>query len=163
MADLNLTSVLRKTESGVNAIKVRDRTLTPKQRMLLIQVDGARSVAELLKSLSSPDEARQILGELLNTGYVHELDLPKAAVKPAPVAAKAPGNAPDASVKPAIQRATRLLENLLGPDSEALCLLLEKCTSHEQLTAQIHHIRPAVAAMRSEKRADEFVAAALGA
>jgi len=163
MADLNLTSVLRKTESGVNAIKIRDRALTPKQRMLLIQVDGAKSVAELLKSLSSPDEARQILGELLSTGYVHEPDLPKAVVKPAPVAAKVSGIAPDASLKPAVQRATRLLESLLGPDSEPLCLQLEKCTGLDQFTARIHEIRKVVASIRSEKKADEFVAAALGA
>ena len=159
MADLNLTSVLRKTESGVNAIKIRDRALTPKQRMLLIQVDGAKSVAELLKSLSSPDETRQILGELLSTGYVHEPDLPKTVAKPAPVAAKAP----DASVKPAVQRASRLLEGLLGPASEPLCLQLEKCTSLEQLTAKVQDIRQVVVSMRSEKKADEFVAAVLGA
>lgn len=163
MADLNLTSVLRKTESGVDAIKIRDRALTPKQRMLLIQVDGSKSVAELLKSLSSPDEARQILGELLSTGYVHEPDLPKAVVKAAPIAAKVPGNAPDASVKPAVQRASRLLEGLLGPASEPLCLQLEKCTSLEQLTAKVQDIRQVVVSMRSERKADEFVAAVLGA
>ena len=55
MTDLDTHSVLRKTEAGVNAIKLRDRSLTPKSRMLLIVVDGHKSVGELTKARPGPD------------------------------------------------------------------------------------------------------------
>lgn len=66
-----------------------------------------------------------------------------------------------ASLKVATQRATRLLENLLGPTCEPLCLQLEKCKSLDQFTAKVQDFRRVVASIRSEQKADEFVTAAL--
>ena len=146
----------------MNAIKLRDRALTQKSRMLLIVVDGAKSVAELLKPLPNPDEARQLLGDLLRAGFVMALDVPKPAPPPAASAAphKAPAAGVDDSLKPMIRRATRLLEDLLGPDAESLCLQIERCTSHSQFNGKIIEISRIVAAMRSEKRGAEFLLAA---
>ena len=169
MADLVLTHVLRKTESGTNAIKIRDRALAPKSRMLLILVDGTKTVATLIKSLTDPDEARQVLGELLDAGYVEVMQAPQAAAAPAPAptpdataaSVMEPGPLSEKDLPDAIRRATRLLENLLGPGSEPFCLQLEKCKSIDQFTARVLDIRRVVAGMRSQARADEFVAAAL--
>lgn len=161
MADLDLTSVLRKTESGVSAIKLRDRALTPKHRMMLIVVDGVKTVGELLKPMSNAEEARQVLGELLSSGFVCELDLPKPNLPTPAMAAMANSKASAVSLKAAIRRATRQLEDMLGPSSEALCLQLEKCTSYEQFIDKVNDLHGIVTAMRSGKKADEFVAAAL--
>lgn len=158
MTDLDLNSVLRKTEAGVNAIKLRDRALTPKSRMLLIVVDGGKSVAELIKPMPNPDEARQLLGELLTAGFVMMLDLPKPAPAPAPLKAIPTGS--DDTLKPMIRRAARLLEDLLGPDAESLCLQIERCTSHAQFNAKIIELSRIVATMRSEKKGAEFLLAA---
>jgi len=165
MTDLALTHVLRKTESGVNAIKVRDRTMGHKQRMLLILVDGTKPVGALVKSLPDPQEARQVLGELLDTGYVELVDAPAptSPPMPAPAAERSPGALSETALPDAIRRATRLLENLLGPGSEPLCLQLEKCKTTDQFTARVLDCRRVVAGMRSESKADEFVAAALRA
>jgi len=169
MTDLALTYLLRKTESGVNAIKVRDRAMGHRHRMLLILVDGAKPVGALVKSLANPDEARQVLGELLDSGYIEIVNAPPppSAQAPAPVPAaaaeKVSGALTEAALPDAIRRATRLLENLLGPGSEPLCLQLEKCKSIDQFTARILEIRRVVAGMRSETKAAEFVAAALKA
>lgn len=160
MADLELTTVLRKTESGVEAIKLRDRALTPKQRMLLILVDGTKSVADLVQPMVDPDESRQLLAALLSAGHVCEPNVPKTVDKPAPALPKASSQA---SLQSAIQRTTRLLENLLGPTSEALCLRLEKCKNFEEFLAQVQDLRRIVASMRSEKKAEEFVSNALNA
>ena len=157
MADLVLKSVLRKSESGVIAIKLRDRALTPKQRMLLIVVDGTKTVAELVKPMPDPDEARQLLAELLAAGYVHEPELP------APVSNSPPRVSSTASLQGAIQRSTRLLESLLGPPSEPLCLQLEKCKNIDEFTTKVQELRRIVASMRSEKRADEFMSVAFNA
>jgi hypothetical protein len=167
MTDLALTYLLRKTESGVNPIKVRDRAMGQKHRMLLILVDGAKPVGALVKSLSNPDEARQVLGELLDSGYVEIVNAPPPqspqASAPAAPAVQVSGALSEAALPDAIRRATRLLENLLGPGSEPLCLQLEKCKSIDQFTARVLEIRRVVAGMRSEAKAAEFVAAALKA
>ena len=165
MTVLALTSVLRKTESGVNAIKVRDRAMGQKHRMLLILVDGTKAVGALVKSLPDPGEARQVLGELLDSGHVELVDAPAPTSPPVPepTAERSPGALSEADLPVAIRRATRLLENLLGPGSEPFCLQLEKCKSIDQFTARILDIRRVVAGMRSQAKADEFVAAALQA
>ena len=61
MNDLDLASVLRKTAAGIDAIKLRERAVTPKMRMLLIMVDGVKTGAEVLKLVPNADEARQLL------------------------------------------------------------------------------------------------------
>lgn len=161
MADLDLTSVLRKTESGVNAIKLRDRALTPKHRMMLIVVDGMKTVGELMKPMSNPEETRQVLGELLSSGFVCEVDLPKPNLPTQAMAAMANSKTSEALLKAAIGRATHKLEELLGPTSEALCLQLEKCASYERFIDKVNDLHGIVTTMHSAKKADEFVAAAL--
>lgn len=161
MADLEVNAVLRKTESGLSAIKLRDRALTPRQRMLLIMVDASKTVADLSNPMPDPAQARQALAELLSAGLVAPADVPKAVVKAAPALVPVAIEAPAVSLKAAIQRATRLLENLLGPTCEPLSLQLEKCQSLDQFTRKVQDFRRIVASMRSEKKADEFVSAAL--
>ena len=65
------------------------------------------------------------------------------------------------SLKLAIRRATRFLEDTLGPTSAGMCLQLEKCASGSEFTARILDIRRVVASVKSEKKADEFVTVAL--
>lgn len=158
MADLELISIFRKTEVGVDAIKLRDRTLTPKQRMLLILVDGSKTIGDLIRPMPNPDESLQLLSELLSSGYICEANPSPSVVKPTPVA---PRVSSQASLQAAIQRTTRLLDNLLGPDSEPLCLQLERCKTFDEFTTKVQEFRRIVTSMRSEKKAEEFVSAAL--
>ena len=177
MADLQLTSILRKTGAGETAIKVRDAALSPKSRMMLIMVDNKRPVSELQKMRPDRQEATQILGELIGLGFA-SLTNPVAAHAPAPTASWAPADAQgnesapaanmavnlisDAtSLKLAIRRATRFLKDTLGPTSAGMCLQLEKCASGSEFTARILDIRRVVASVKSEKKADEFVTVAL--
>lgn len=161
MIDLDLESVLRKTVAGIDAIKLRDRALTPKLRMLLIMVDGAKTGAELLKSVPNSDEACKLLADLVNGGYAEQIQAPKAVATSPAAAPPKPASPPaDDSLKLSIRRATRLLEDLLGPSSVDLCLQLERCTNHGQFTAKVTELSRIVAAMRSERKAAEFLLAA---
>lgn len=171
MTNLHPSAVLRKTESGLNAMKQRDRALTPRLRMLLIMVNGSKTVAELLKGMPDADEVRPLFGDLLSAGLVEALDGPEPAPAQAPAqtpasvpaatpALAAPGGMPQGDLKTITRRATRLLNDMLGPDSERLCLQIERCTSAEQLNAKIIEISRIVAAMRSEKKGAEFLQAA---
>lgn len=164
MSELQASTVLRKTEAGINGIKQRDPRLSPKLRMSLIVVDGTKSVAELLKPLPNPEEVMQMLTQLLDAGFVSIVDAPQAAPRPA-LAPTQPARAKDnetdaAALTAAMRRATQLLDNMLGPDSEVLCLQIERCTSSVQLNIKIIEISRIVAAMRSEKKAAEFLLAA---
>ncbi len=161
MNDLDLASVLRKTLAGTEAIKLRDRALTPKMRMLLIMVDGVKTGSELLKAVPNADEARQLLAELVSGGYAEQIQAAPKAVTPQVAApAKAASPATDDTLKASIRRAVRLLEDALGPNSVDLCLQLERCTSHAQFTAKVTELSRIVAAMRSERKAAEFLLAA---
>lgn len=161
MNDLDLESVFRKTVAGIEAIKMRDRALTPKTRMLLIMVDGVKTGAELLKAVPNADEARQLLAELVSSGYAEQIQVaPKPVPPPVAATTKAASPAADDTLKASIRRAVRLLEDTLGPNSVDLCLQLERCTSHAQFTAKVTELSRIVAAMRSERKAAEFLLAA---
>lgn len=164
MTDLDTNSVLRKTEAGVNAIKLRDRSLTPKSRMLLIVVDGHKSVGELTKAMPNPEEARQLLSELLGAGFVETI---AAAPPPAPPATTAATHAvpmrsggTEEELKLKIRRATRLLDAILGPDSDTLSLQVERCKTHEQFNSKVIEISRIIGAMRNEKKGADFLVAA---
>ena len=181
MADLQLNSLLRKTEAGELALKVRDATLSPKSRMMLIMLDGKKPASELLKLRPDAQEVLQTLGGLVDQGYASVLNpggpapvqsaLAPAAVvskaEPLPQALPATAAMPmdlisDAtSLKLAIRRATRFLEDTLGPTSQGMCIQLEKCRSGAEFTAKVLDIRRAIASVKSEKKADEFVTVAL--
>lgn len=160
MTDLDSRAVLRKTEAGANAIKVRDRALSPKLRMLLILVDGHKSVGDLSQTMANANDLRAQLDELLGAGFVEVLDRPKPVMAATASPGKAAPAAADDTLKPMIRRATHLLEDLLGPDAQSLCLQIERCTSHAQYTAKITEISRIVAAMRSERKGAEFLLAA---
>lgn len=160
MHDLDLESVLRKTAAGIDAIKLRERALTPKMRMLLIMVDGVKTGAELLKLVPNADEARQLMAELVNGGYAEQIQAPKPVAPPVAATAKPASATADDTLKASIRHASHLLEDALGPDSVNLCLQLERCTSHAQLKTKVAELSRIVAAMRSERKAAEFLLAA---
>lgn len=165
MAELNPASLLRKTESGQNAIKERDRSLAPRARTLLIMVDGARSVAQLAALNTDAVQGLALLNQLVLSGYVEVLTA-EAAPAPAPqlatTAAAAALEPPNRDLKTSIRAATRFLEGMMGPGADAFNLQLEKCTNKSEFEAKVQEITLLLARARSVKKAEEFNAAALG-
>lgn len=158
-------TVLKKTDQGIEAIKHRDRALPPRERTTLILVDGSKRLQDLAQACGSLDEALRIGQALVDLGLASVVS--GAVAPPSPTHATT-GNAPATAAAPvqdlrtSARRATKVLEDLLGPACEPLALQLEKCKSVAELEAKIQELRPVVASMRSEKKAEEFVAAALG-
>ena len=155
---MNPTDIAKKTEAGAKAIQTRDKALSPRQRTLLITVDGVKPLQALAQVCTNLQEASDLLDALHALGFIEFIapKLPTPVVQPAAVAAK------PVDIRPDIRRATRALEDLIGPACEPLALQLEKCKTKEELIAKIQNYRQVVASMRSEKKADEFVAIALG-
>ncbi len=162
MIELDPMSVLHKTELGINAIKVRDRALSPRQRMLLILVNGVKSIGDLSNPMPNPDEARQLLTELLNAGFVHMLTPDKPMVTPIAAEEMRKSSQPVEALKVSIKRTTGLLEVLLGPSSEAMCLQLERCITRDEFVLRVEKLGDVVASVCSKKKAADFLDAALG-
>ena len=197
MADLNPSTVLRKTESGVEAIKTRDRRLTPKHRMLLIVIDGNKSVTDHTKGSTDPAGVVQALADLVDSGFAEvgkrlpgdssfgNSSFSNSTIGHSDFATSTMGQSRSASVAPAsnfgalplpsapapmapatplpvlIRRATKLLEASLGPSSETLCIQLEKCQTIDQFVTTVNQVGKVVAGVRSDRRAAEFINAAL--
>lgn len=159
-------TVLKKTDQGIEAIKHRDRALAPRERTTLILVDGSKRLQDLAQACGSLDEALRIGQALVDLGLASVVSGGAAAPSPTAAAGDAPAAATAAAqlqdLRSSTRRATKALEDLLGPACEPLALQLEKCKSMAELQAKILELRTVVASMRSEKKAEEFVAAALG-
>jgi hypothetical protein len=126
-------------------------------------VDGVKPLQALSQVCTSLQEAMDMMDALHSAGLIEVVSPPvlTAVVRP-PAMASRPAPPPTTDIRTDIRRATRALEDLLGPACEPLALQLEKCKTMEELIAKIQEIRPVVASMRSEKKAAEFVATALG-
>jgi hypothetical protein len=174
MAELTFASILRKTEAGVAAFKLNDRTLPLAARSLLIMVDGTKSLQVLSRFSPHPDEVISTATYLIDKQLVEvSAALTSPEPKPRPLMSSAqsataidspaakPTPVPTGDLKTTIRKATRALEDLLGPSSEPLSLKIEKCKNMDELTATIQSIRPVVASMRSESKAVEFINKAL--
>lgn len=160
--------IYSKTESGLNAIKDRSSGLTPRQRAVLIMCDAKRDSEEVLKNTAGLGVTGNDLQILVSMHML--VDISPAAVPPtaAPVgsigastAAKLPPQT-SRSVSPEelkilIRRATKELENLLGPSCEPISLKLEKSKTYDEYAIKIHDIRRVLSSIRSEKVAEEFV------
>lgn len=118
------TTLYQKSAKGSQAIAVRDHALTPKLRSLLILVDGKRRVDDLAKLSNSLGDTEQLLGLLLQQGYIEEV----ANTAPAPLAS-APAPLTPArralTLQEAQRFAVRKLTDIMGPTSETLCLRIE--------------------------------------
>ncbi|MGA0571522.1 hypothetical protein ACO2Q9_12475 [Variovorax sp. VNK109] len=177
MPEFSPKSYLRKTERGASALKARDPAITPKGRALMIMASGEKSAQDIVRLLPNPDESTAILGDLVLAGFLEVVAPPfgpgtpspapatprpsgfgssspaplAAQSAPAPLAASAAGD-----LKGSIQKASKLLYDMLGPTADNLCTTLERCKTYEEFEARLLDCRRVVAQVRSEKKADEF-------
>lgn len=116
----------QKSAKGSQAIATRDHALAPKLRSLLILVDGKRPADELAKLSSALGDTGQLLGQLLEQGFIEEVpgtSAPPASASSAP-APLAPARGA-VTLREAQRFAVRKLTDILGPTGETLCLRIE--------------------------------------
>jgi hypothetical protein len=163
----NLNAILKKTEKGLNALKVRDPTLTQKARVLLILIDGKKTIGELAPLLTAGSDTHEKFSELLQAGLVAEVLQQKIlqtqldanntsdAIKKTEIAYSTQ------TLQVAIRAACRMLTDILGPNSDVLSMQLEKCKTKDEFNVKILEFRKIVSSMRTEKHGDEFVKATI--
>jgi hypothetical protein len=163
----NLNSILKKTEKGLNALKVRDPLLTQKSRVLLILIDGKKTIGELAPLLTAGSDTHEKFNELFQAGFVAEVLQQEAVTQQldtstaSPAIEKTETTNSTKNLQVAIRSAVRTLTDILGPNSDALCIQLEKCKTKDEFNAKILEFRKIVGTMRTEKHGDEFVKAAI--
>lgn len=147
--------VYRKTQRGVDALAIRQGGLTPRQRSLLILVDGRRNAQELTTLGAACGEVAELLNAMLTEGYVERTGAAPAAVEARRgTAAPAPAPLPLAQVR--IQ-AVRRLNDMLGPAAVDMCLRLEKAQSLQEFRATLHRVEASLQQAVGSQRAAAFV------
>lgn len=165
MTQSSLQTIFKKTEKGILALKVRDHALSFKLRNLLIMVDGIKTVEQLgrvttsgadvqthIDLLKAQEFVQVVSSSAANTAMVNRL---QEAQTPATFTGTASTALP--SLPTAIKQSAKSLLDLLGPNSESLCIQLEKCQTIDQYNEKILALRKVIASMRNETIANEFV------
>lgn len=150
-----------KTADGQNEIETRARRISPRLRSALILVDGKRSDEDLAKLIQQPEETLQAL---LDTGLIEVVArsaAKSAAREPAaePVAEPPAAPAPNPAEFEARRReAVRAINDLLGPQAEALAIKLERASDMNQLREALERAVAYIANARGGGAAAQFAA-----
>jgi hypothetical protein len=166
---LDQTATYRKTAAGAQAIASRPAGLTPRQRSMLILVDGRRGWGELARLAQMLGDPAQLLEQLLQQGLI-ESARPGPASEPAAPAPSLESSAGSATARPAplgptelrvpLQRAQQFaverLSDLLGPAGEDLCAKLQATRSPQEFRASVRRTETVLRALVGPELAAQF-------
>jgi hypothetical protein len=178
---INQVAVYRKTARGLEAIASRSHGLTPRQRSVLIMMDGKRTVEDLAKLGAVQGDPALLLAEL-ETGGFAELVGGVAAARPPLSPAGGPSAQPLPEVAPtgeaiagpltaalprpvptqvltlpeAKRLATRLLNDILGPLANDLCMRVEAARNPADYVAAVKRAYTVVREVRGAGEAERF-------
>jgi hypothetical protein len=155
---LSESLVLAKTAKGLEEVKSRSHGLSQQLRSLLIVVDGAASVRDLLARFGRIADITPSLQALVDQGFVAPARAPAPA---APAAAKpaAPATTKEGRAR-ALGSLTRMLHDALGPDADPLALRLEKAADGAAFAEAVARCADALAVLAGQQKARQFREAA---
>lgn len=157
---VNKQAIYHKTVKGAEAISNRQSGLAPRLRSLLIMVDGKRSHAELTviaTALGDPERLAELESEGLMEPTVTEEKTMPAALEPL-VSEAVPNQARAANLAQARLFSSHLLEHLLGPMAEPLCIEIEETRDLADFVSVIKRAREIVREAKGSTEAERFVA-----
>lgn len=150
--------IYSKTAQGQQEIETRARRLPPRLRSTLILVDGKRSDEELGKLVPNADEVLQALLDAQMIEVVAAGSSKSASVAHAVAAEAAPAAEPVEDILALRRDAVRAVNDLLGPEAEALALRMERATDAEQMRAALERAVTYIANARGGGAAAQFAA-----
>lgn len=138
-----------KTEAGHRVIKDRSLPLTPRQRSVLIMLDGKRTLEEVLAATASTGVTREDFDKLFELGLISDAAPKKTAAEQALAQARADAAAQHKQRTPQERYAEAYpiasqLTAALGLRGFRLNLAVEGAVNYEQLLAVAPRIREAV-------------------
>lgn len=149
-------AIYRKSDKGTEAIATRAHGVGGKLRMLLITVDGKKTVEELARVAQGMGESIELVRQLEAEGLI---ELVSAGVPERVAAAAAvPGAsaAAVASLGKAKALATRLLAEQLGPLADELAIRLEAARDIPQFVDAMKRAYAVVREVKGQAAADRF-------
>lgn len=150
--------IYSKTAQGQQEIETRARRLPPRLRSTLILVDGKRSDEELGKLVPNADEVLQALLDAQMIEAVGGSPTKSAAAPPPAAADAAPADGPVEDIMALRRDAVRAVNDLLGPEAEALALRMERATDAEQMRVALERAVTYIANVRGGGAAAQFAA-----
>jgi hypothetical protein len=156
--------VYHKSAKGTEAIATRQHGLSPKLRSTLILIDGKRGFEELARL--SQGDTEQLVGQLLEQGFIEEVVGAPAAPAAAPTksaaapakTAAAPAAGRGLPLLDAQRYASKRLFAILGVSAEPVCLRIEAARNAQDFQAAIKLAEIMVNDVRSGRVAEEFAA-----
>lgn len=166
---LEKAATYHKSAKGAEAIATRHGGLSPRQRSMLILVDGRRGFAELSKLGQVLGDPEQLLQQLADQGYIETG--PARAGPPSvpaplfdnsgwgPVSAPAPLSSSPRGVtlQEAQHAACAKLLDLLGPAGDDLCQRIEAATSAQEFRAAVRSTETVLNALVGPELASQFM------
>lgn len=161
---MNADTIYTKTDAGLREIEQRTHKLDIRHRTLLIMLDGKRAVSDLETQLGRGDMLLPMLARLLELGLITGSSAPTRTVPPVAPAARpaaasmppAPAPAADNDWKQQSQRATQLLNEILGPMGDGLAMRLEALKSPEPLPELLQRCRALIGDVRGQQGLQRF-------
>jgi hypothetical protein len=143
--------------------------LPQKSRVLLILIDGKKTLSDLTPLLTIGSDSHLRIKELLDAGFITEAIQHPTRIVTEQNAINQNSTIESAdtttdlakNLQTAIRAATKMLSDMLGPNSDVLCMQLEKCKTKDEYNAKVLEFRKIVGTMRTQKHGDEFVKSAI--
>lgn len=158
---MNKNAIFHKSAKGIEAIATRQHGLGPRQRSMLILIDGKKSFDDLAKLSAMLGDTAQLLQELETGGFIEEAaGAPAPPVPTEPVTAPSPLSpaAPAISLPDARRFAVRKLTDTMGPMAEELCLRIEAARTTGEFLAAVSRAEATLRQLRGSSIAAAFAA-----
>jgi hypothetical protein len=155
-------TVFTKTTLGSDELTATPSKLTPKQRRVLIMIDGKRTVGDLAPMMAEgaidPIVVSLIELEMIIVAGQQDLRASKPVAQ-APVVEVAPVSdfASQQRLGQLRRKAIQIVEEALGPGSETICLQLERAQSLGQLLTVSEKCTDVLISVNKKSHAQKFL------
>jgi hypothetical protein len=150
--NMELEHILRKTDKGRVEVQTRAYQVGPRERSVLIMVDGKTPARILLNKLAFMKKADTILDELRDGGFIDVCGSEFGSE-----AAKAPRFTPlTEEMRARRQFARHFIMETFGPSGDYMALRLEGCQSREALLPLLEECREYIEIGSGAKKAQQF-------
>lgn len=151
---MDLAHIPKKTDKGRLEVLTRAYQVGPRERSVLIMVDGKTPARLLVAKLAFMKKADEILDELCVGGFIDVGGTEDRGLeKTTPVAPMTPLNE---ELRARRQFARDFVIEVLGKDGDYLALRLEGCQSRETLLPLLDECRDHIESAAGEQKAQEF-------
>lgn len=170
---LDKSAIYHKSAMGAEAIATRNAALSPKQRSMLILVNGKRPIRELASLGQGLGDPEHLLAQLADAGFI-ETASPTAGAptEPAPLTASSGrerSGAPSSAAPPgptelavplpqAKRFAVRRLNDMLGPTAQDMCIRIEAARTPQEFRAAVRRTETILREVVGPQVAQQFAA-----